>query len=424
MSDKTEQPTPKRLRESREKGDVCKSQDVPSALTVLALSIYIVVMGRQLLESLLAMMELPMKLLSTPYAEAAPRAAEATFHIAVSIVAPLVGLVMAVALVANLGQVGILFAFKGAMPKLENISPSKWFQKVFSMRNLVEFLKNIIKVTVLGVTVWVVMRDHLPTLFAIQRGTIWTLWEVLGLALKDLLLMAAGVFCVIAAVDYLFQKWQYAKNHMMSKDEVKREYKEMEGDPQVKGKRKQLHQEMISQNALGNVRKAKVLVTNPTHYAVALDYEKDRTPLPVILAKGEGFLAQRMIRVAQEEGIPIMRNVPLARSLFENGTENAYIPKDLIGPVAEVLRWCSPSSGNDERTGNEREARTSLRTGVFGYPDQPLRRSGLGPPRQRRQAVRPYQGRRGPPKLCPARGSLRHDAGQGGKPGVPPLAAH
>ena len=155
----------------------------------------------------------------------------------------------------------------------------------------------------------------------------------------DQLLMAAGVFCVIAAVDYLFQKWQYTKNHMMSKDEVKREYKEMEGDPQVKGKRKQLHQEMLSQNALGNVRKAKVLVTNPTHYAVALDYEKDRTPLPVILAKGEGFLAQRMIRVAQEEGIPIMRNVPLARSLFENGTENAYIPKDLIGPVAEVLRW-------------------------------------------------------------------------------------
>ena len=231
---------------------------------------------------------------------------------------------MAVALVANLGQVGILFAFKGAMPKLENVSPSKWFQKVFSMKNLVEFLKNIIKVTVLGVTVWVVMRDHLPTLFAIQRGTIWTMWEVLGMAVKDLLLMAAGVFCVIAAVDYLFQK---------------REYKEMEGDPQVKGKRKQLHQEMLSQNALGNVRKAKVLVTNPTHYAVALDYEKDRTPLPVILAKGEGFLAQRMIRVAQEEGIPIMRNVPLARSLFENGTENAYIPKDLIGPVAEVLRW-------------------------------------------------------------------------------------
>ena len=143
------------------------------------------------------------------------------------------------------------------MPKLENVSPSKWFQKVFSMKNLVEFLKNIIKVTVLGVTVWVVMRDHLPTLFAIQRGTIWNHVGSPRDGCQRPVAHGGGVFCVIAAVDYLFQKWQYTKNHMMSKDEVKREYKEMEGDPQVKGKRKQLHQEMLSQNALGNVCKAR-----------------------------------------------------------------------------------------------------------------------------------------------------------------------
>ncbi len=152
-------------------------------------------------------------------------------------------------------------------------------------------------------------------------------------------LVSAGVFCVIAAADWCFQKWQFNKQHMMSKEEVKREFKESEGDPLIKGKRKQLHQEMIAQNQIANVRKAKVLVTNPTHFAVALDYEKDRTPLPVILAKGQGVLAQRMIETAREEGIPIMRNVPLARSLYEQGTENAYIPQDLIGPVAEVLRW-------------------------------------------------------------------------------------
>ena len=337
MSDKTEQPTPKRLRESREKGDVCKSQDVPSALTVLALSVYIVVMGGHLLESLLAMMELPMKLLSTPYAEAAPRAAEATFHIAVSIVAPLVGLVMAVALVANLGQVGILFAFKGAMPKLENVSPSKWFQKVFSMKNLVEFLKNIIKVLILGISVYVIFSDYMPQLFRIPQGDIGDMWRLLGSVCGDLVLVSAGVFCVIAAADWCFQRWQFNKQHMMSKEEVKREFKESEGDPLIKGKRKQLHQEMIAQNQIANVRKAKVLVTN--HFAVALDYEKDRTPLPVILAKGQGVLAQRMIETAREEGIPIMRNVPLARSLYEQGTENAYIPQDHIGPVAEVLRW-------------------------------------------------------------------------------------
>lgn len=226
------------------------------------------------------------------------------------------------------------------MPKLENVSPSKWFQKVFSMKNLVEFLKNIIKVTVLGVTVWVVMRDHLPTLFAIQRGTIWTMWEVLGMAVKDLLLMAAGVFCVIAAVDYLFQKWQYTKNHMMSKDEVKREYKEMEGDPQVKGKRKQLHQEMLSQNALGNVRKAKVLVTNPTLTPWRWITKKTGRRSRLSLPRAKGSSPSAMIPGGAGRRHPDHAGMcPLARSLFENGTENAYIPKDLIGPVAEVLRW-------------------------------------------------------------------------------------
>ena len=225
------------------------------------------------------------------------------------------------------------------MPKLDNVSPGKWFKKVFSVKNAVEFLKNIVKVTVLGVTVYVIFADYLPRLFRIPQGNVGDMWSVLGAAAGDLVLTAAGVFCVIAAADWFFQKWQFNKQNMMSKDEVKREYKESEGDPLIKSKRKQLHQEMIAQNQVANVRKAKVLVTNPTHFAVALDYEKERTPLPVILAKGQGALAQRMIRAAEEEGIPIMRNVPLARGLYEQGAENSYIPQDFIGPVAEVLRW-------------------------------------------------------------------------------------
>ena len=165
------------------------------------------------------------------------------------------------------------------------------------------------------------------------------MWSVVGAAVGELLLYSAGAFAVVAAVDYLYQRYKWTNDHKMSIDEVKREYKESEGDPMIKSQRKQLHREMINQNTVSNVRKAKVLVTNPTHYAVALDYDKDKTPLPVILAKGEGWLAQRMIAAAKEEGIPIMRNVPLAQALYREGTENAYIPRDLIGPVAEVLRW-------------------------------------------------------------------------------------
>ena len=337
--EKTEQPTPKRLREAREKGDIARSQDIAPALTVLALAVYLAAKGEEIFMRLQDMGNTVFSTIGLPFDQALGIALTGVGNAALGIVVPVVALVTGAALIGTLGQVGVLFAFKAAIPKMDNISPSKWFKKVFSIKNGVDFLKNVLKVVVLGLTAWLVLRSHLRELFLIPSGDIRLLWSTLGSAAKDLTLNVAGIFCVIAGLDYLFQRWQHNKQHMMSKEEVKREYKEMEGDPYIKGKRKQLHQEMVAQNALGNVRKAKVLVTNPTRYAVALDYEKSRTPLPVIVAKGEELLAKRMIEIAEEEGIPIMRNAPLARELFRHGTENAYIPEELIGPVAEVLRW-------------------------------------------------------------------------------------
>ena len=340
MSDeKTEQPTPKRLREAREKGDVCRSQDIAPALTTLAVGVYLAANAQNIFELIRNMVSLPMEFMTLPFDEAMAKAVPLVIHSSIRLVAPVVGLVMGVAFLGTLSQTGVLFAVKAAMPKLENLDPKKWFQKVFSMKNLFELVKNLIKVGVLGGVVFFILRKYLPMLFGVPQSGIGSLWTVTGEAVNDLVITAAGAFCVIAALDYLYQRYKYNQNHMMSKDEVKREYKESEGDPHIKSKRKQLHKEMLAQNSLDNVRKAKVLVTNPTHYVVALDYEKGRTPLPVILAKGEGLLAKRMMDVAKQEGIPIMRNVPLARALFRDGTENAYIPQDLIGPVAEVLRW-------------------------------------------------------------------------------------
>ena len=337
--EKTEQPTAKRLREAREKGDICRSQDIAPALTVLAVGVYFLANAKHLFDLLSGMVALPMSFISMPYEEAMAKAVPLVLDVSISLVVPVVALVMGTALIGVLAQTGVLFAFKAAMPKMENLDPKRWFGKVFSLKNLVELLKNIIKVAVLGGVVFFILKKYLPQLFLMSRAGVGALWTVLGSAISDMVLYSAAAFCVVAAGDYLYQRYQYNKNHMMSKDEVKQEFKESEGDPQIKGKRKQLHKEMAAQNTLGNVRKAKVLVTNPTHYAVALDYEKDRTPLPVILAKGEGLLAKRMVEVARQEGIPIMENVPLARALYRDGTENAYIPKDLIGPVAEVLRW-------------------------------------------------------------------------------------
>jgi type III secretion protein U len=267
------------------------------------------------------------------------RLVPALLLMALNILLPLVVLVIIASLASNLAQIGFLFSMKAAIPKLENLSPTKWFKKVFSKKGLFDLVKNLVKIIVLGLVVWRVLVMHWNDLFKIQASDIRQIWSVLGGSMWDLAIHAIVAFSILAVLDYFWERFQFIKQNMMSKDEVKREYKEMEGDPHIKGKRKQLHQEMIAQGAMDNVRRAKVLVTNPTHYAVALDYEEGKTPLPIILAKGEGLLAQRMIAVAKEEGIPIMQQAPLARALYQDGTENSYIPPDLIGPVAEVLRW-------------------------------------------------------------------------------------
>ena len=339
MSEKSEQPTSKRLRDARAKGDVCKSEDVSSAFVVLVLVLYFLLMAPSMLKALQDMLNLTLQWAAAPYEEALPRIWGAVWRTSLEVLLPLLALVMTGALVSRVMQVGMLFSLHSIIPNLENLSPERWFKKVFSLRNAVDLGKNILKVTVLGLAVWQVLQGYLPALFTLPRGTVWDMWLLLGRAARDVGLTAGVAFGVIAALDYLFQRWQYTKDHMMTKDEVKREFKEMEGDPQIKGKRKQLHREVLAQNTLDNVRRAKVLVVNPTHYAVALDYEKGKTPLPVVLAKGEGMLAQRMIDLARQEGIPVMRHVSLARDLFEQGTENACIPQEFIAPVAEVLRW-------------------------------------------------------------------------------------
>jgi len=339
MSEKTEQPTPKRLREAREKGQTAKSQEVSSAVVVLALVAYVILRWPAIYRILTEGTDLAFQLGAQPWPEVLPLLVPAIVGGALNILLPLLALVIFGALAANLAQVGFLLAFQAALPKLENLHPKKWFSKVFSKKGLFDFLKNVVKVTLLGLVVWRVLAGHWADLFVLPRGNLDQVWLVLGSTIKDLALSASVAFALIAAADYLWQRHSFMRDNMMSKDEVKREYKEMEGDPHIKAKRKQLHQEMASQNAVGRVRQAKVLVTNPTHVAVALDYEEGRTPLPLILAKGEGHLAQRMIEEAKRAGVPILRQVDLARSLFEDGTEDAYIPRNLLGPVAEVLRW-------------------------------------------------------------------------------------
>ncbi len=338
--EKTEQPTPKRLRESREKGDVAKSQEIPSALIVTCVAAYFIVVSPDIFTQLTSLVskviEDTMKL---PFSEAWPNLSAFTLLVMLKIAAPVVLIAMVAALLANLGQIGFLFSPKAAAPKLDNLHPKKWFKKVFSKKNAFDFVKNVVKVVVLSVAVWTALKSNLRMLFMLPYLDVGNVWVMMGSMLKELAFFAVGSFIAIAILDFLYTKMKYTKDHMMSMDEVKREFKESEGDPMIKSKRKQLHQELLNQNTLGKTKKSKVVVVNPTHYAVALDYDKEKQPIPIITAKGKDDVARRMIKVAEEEKIPVMREPPLARALYAQGNEDEQIPDDLLIPVARILKY-------------------------------------------------------------------------------------
>ena len=337
--DKTEQPTSKKLRDARMEGQIAKSQELPATATTITLFVVIFVMTGYFFNVLKELFNIPISVMNRPFDEVFYPALLSVMVCIAKIVLPVVLAVMLMGTIANLLQVGFLISMKAAMPKLSNMNPKQWFKKTFSIKNLVEFIKSSIKVIVIGYVTILVVKKHVMSLQLIPRVGLGGIYTSLNTILFEIASYVIAVMVIIAVLDYLFQRWQQNKQLMMSKDEVKREYKEMEGDAQIKSKRKQMHQEMISEGATQNTKKATVLVTNPTRIAIALYYEEKETALPIVLAKGEGALAKRMVAVAKEEGIPIMQNVPLARALLSDATENSYIPGDLVQQVADVLLW-------------------------------------------------------------------------------------
>jgi type III secretion protein U len=344
MSEKTEEPTQKRLRDARQKGQVCKSREVGTTAVLLAVFGVFLSGGEFIWETLLLMFAIPTYAMNMPFREALPAIGGAVAVLGLKLTVLVLGTAIVAGLAANLIQVGVLISIKSITPGLDKLSPSQWFKKTFDVKNLVELVKTIVKTLVIAWVVKTALEENVGLILSLPRGGLDGIAPAAGSLFAALIFRVAPVFLVVAAFDYFFQHRQYIKGLRMSKDEVKREYKEMEGDPQIKGKRKQLHQEMAMSSTLANVRKAQVVVTNPTSVAVALIYDEKKTRLPMIAGMGEGLLAQRIVEIAREEGIPIMQNVPLARALLQDGVENEYIPSDLIRPVAEVLRWAQSLS--------------------------------------------------------------------------------
>lgn len=341
MSEKTEQPTPKKLRDARTKGQVPSSKDLVSGALMIAFFAFLWIASDFYYLQFKEMILLPAHLIGPgiDFGSSLEQVVHGLSIILIKMIAPLLLLVIVVTIAAHIAQFGFLLAFSSLKPDLKKLNPVEGMKKIFSLKNLIELVKSLIKIIFLSILLYYVIRNHLGDLMEIPYCGIQCVSSILGALMQDLVINVIFAFIMIGGADFAIQKFQFTKQLKMSKDEVKQEYKEMEGDPRIKGKRRQLHQEMINQNMVNNVKKSTVIITNPTRIAIALEYREGETPLPVVRAKGENLLAKRIIEIAQQEGIPIMENVPLARALHEQVSIDQYIPSDLIQAVAEVLRW-------------------------------------------------------------------------------------
>lgn len=343
MTSKTEKPTPKKLRDARKKGQVAKSKDLAKAAVFCGFALLLTMAGVYFADTAIGLLHWAGDHAARPFQESLSSFVDLAGKLLLEAVLPFLGLTIVLAILSDFIYSGPVFAPERLTPKFENINPVNTIKNWFSLRTFIELLKSMLKLAVLGAVGWFLVLDNLGALLWVPASGVTGAASALGTLLRTLLLSAAVIFAFGAGVDLLIQKLLFARDQKMTKDEVKREHKEMEGDPHIKQKRRKLHQELSSGNVRQAVRQSSVVVTNPTHIAVALLYVPGETPLPIVMAMEQGTLAAEMRDEAQRAGVPLVRQVWLARKLFAEAEVDDYIPLPLMEAVAQVLRALSES---------------------------------------------------------------------------------
>lgn len=338
MSEKSEEPTAKKLRDAREEGQVAHSKDLTQTVLVCALFGYLSADGPSFIDSLARLILIPVASLQLDFHTAVNAVFYNLFIEGALILLPFVLIVLIVGVFVESMQVGIFFSFKALKPSGRKLNVASNAKNMFSMKNMVEFFKSTLKVTFLSGLLLILVSNSLPKLMTIPLAGLEGVGQSVAQLLSLMIINIAIAYSVIAVADLIWQRHKHRKDLMMTKDEVRREYKEMEGNQEIKHQRKHLHQELLMSGAVEKSRTATALITNPTHLAIAIRFERRSVPLPVVLAKGDGLLAERMVMAARRAGVPVVQNIPLARSLMEHSNVDQYIPSELIEPVAEVLR--------------------------------------------------------------------------------------
>jgi type III secretion protein U len=341
-ADKTEKPTKKRLRDARKKGDVPKSKELTSNLLVLA---WLLLLGGLMPYALLQVGRLQDAVFNAVRSRQQAGVLVGLGLDAAGVVVQLTTIALlaavAVALLVEFLQAGPVLAMEKLKPDMNRMNPVEGIKRMFSQENMVELVKSIVKTTVVGAIVTLVLFSYLREIMKLATAPVGMIgamyWRVTVVAGAWIVF----VFVFVAALDVLYQRFAFEKKLRMSRRDIRQELKDDEGDPYVRARRKQMHQEWSQRNMQEAVKSATAVVTNPTHIAVALRYEPGETMVPVVVAKGEDHMAQLIRQMAADAGVPTMENVPLARSLHERVEVDDYVPADTFEAVAQVLMWAA-----------------------------------------------------------------------------------
>lgn len=346
--EKTEKATPKRRQDERKKGNIFQSKDLTSVLSLLVLFNVLRAFASSIYQSMNQAVQYFFTLAANTYPVTPDNIADMLikgvfFFTQEALPLLLVGIVVSVG--ATAFQTRLLFSMESIKFQASRLNPLKGIKRLFSMRSIVELIKSLLKIIVLSAVIFWSMKDKMYEYPRLLDGSVEGALSFLGSTMISLVNMVGIIFVLLGVLDYLYQWWEYEKNMKMTKQEIKEEFKQSEGDPQVKGKIKEKQRQMASSRMMQQVPEADLIIRNPTHYAVAIRYDSKKNKAPVVVAKGADRMALRIIEIGEEHGVYITEDRPLARGLYEAVELEQEIPSQFYQAVAALLAIVYQSKG-------------------------------------------------------------------------------
>lgn len=339
--EKTEQATPKKKQDARKKGQVAKSADVNTAISLLTIFLSFIFIGAFMRDRILNMMRGTFQdflLLNLTDQSVHDFFLTMSYQSAI-ILAPVMGVALVAGVLSNYLQIGFLFSTEAVQMKLNKLDPIQGFKRIYSVRAIVELLKSLLKISFVGFVTFAVLWLDLDKILMLSHISVQQSFVYIAQLTVKMGLFASGALLLLSLLDYLYQRYDHEKNLRMSKQDIKDEYKKSEGDPLIKSKIKQRQREMAMRRMMQDVPTADVVITNPTHYAIALKYDDSKMDAPVVVAMGVDLVAQKIKEIANSHDVMMVENRPLARALYDQVEIGHAVPEEFFQAIAEIIAY-------------------------------------------------------------------------------------